>query len=71
MVTPEGRPSVARRQLGRWLRTLREEAGKTIEDVTVTGVLGRTKLWRIEHGRTSVRVGPTAAPPRAATCGRQ
>jgi transcriptional regulator with XRE-family HTH domain len=64
MVTPEGRPSVARRQLGRWLRTLRAEAGKTIEDVTVTGVVGRTKLWRIEHGRTTVRVGDVMALTR-------
>jgi transcriptional regulator with XRE-family HTH domain len=48
-------PTLVRRQLGRRLRTLREEAGKTTSDVSV--VASRSKLWRIEEGRTAVRVG--------------
>lgn len=46
-----------RRQLGRRLRELREAAGKTAEDVSTTRAFSRTKLWRIEHGRTTVRIG--------------
>jgi transcriptional regulator with XRE-family HTH domain len=48
-------PTLVRRQLGRRLRTLRESAGKTTSDVAV--VASRSKLWRIEEGRTTVRVG--------------
>src|SRR4051812_9787062 len=48
-------PTLVRRQLGRRLRTLREDAGKTTSDVSV--VASRSKLWRIEEGRTAVRVG--------------
>jgi transcriptional regulator with XRE-family HTH domain len=48
-------PTLVRRQLGRRLRTLRETAGKTTSDVSV--VASRSKLWRIEEGRTTVRVG--------------
>jgi transcriptional regulator with XRE-family HTH domain len=48
-------PTLVRRQLGRRLRTLRETAGKTTSDVAV--VASRSKLWRIEEGRTTVRVG--------------
>jgi transcriptional regulator with XRE-family HTH domain len=48
-------PTLVRRQLGRRLRTLRESAGKTTSDVSV--VASRSKLWRIEEGRTAVRVG--------------
>ena len=48
-------PTLVRRQLGRRLRTLRESAGKTTSDVSV--VASRSKLWRIEEGRTTVRVG--------------
>jgi transcriptional regulator with XRE-family HTH domain len=61
MVSPESRPSVVRRQLGRRLRRLREDAGYLIEDVMTAGVASRTKMWRIEHGRASVRVGDMLA----------
>jgi transcriptional regulator with XRE-family HTH domain len=64
MVTAGGRPSVVRRQLGRRLRRLRHRAGKTAEDVTVAGVMSRTKLWRIEGGRTVVKVGDVLALTR-------
>src|SRR5690242_1228850 len=61
MVTPEARPSVVRRQLGRRLRRMREDAGCMIEDVITAGVASRAKMWRIEHGRASVRVGDVLA----------
>jgi hypothetical protein len=61
MVSPEARPSVVRRQLGRRLRRLREDAGHLIEDVSIAGVASRTKMWRIEHGRAAVRVGDVLA----------
>src|SRR4051812_26791574 len=61
MVSPEARPSLVRRQLGRRLRRLREDAGHLIEDVSIAGVASRTKMWRIEHGRTTVRVGDVLA----------
>jgi transcriptional regulator with XRE-family HTH domain len=64
MVTPDRRPSVVRRQLGRRLRRLRETSGRTVEDVTVTGVASRTKMWRIEAGRAPVRVGDVLALAR-------
>jgi transcriptional regulator with XRE-family HTH domain len=64
MVTAEGRPSVVRRQLGRRLRRLREAAGKTADDVSTTGVASRTKLWRIEGGKTTVRMGDVMALAR-------
>jgi len=61
MVSPESRPSVVRRQLGRRLRQLRESAGYMIEDVITAGVASRTKVWRMEAGRASVRVGDVLA----------
>src|SRR4051812_11406296 len=61
MVTPEARPSVVRRQLGRRLRRMREDAGYLIEDVITAGVASRAKMWRIEHGRVSVRIGDVLA----------
>jgi transcriptional regulator with XRE-family HTH domain len=48
---------VVRRQLGRRLRALREEAGKTREDVAITRICSRPKLEKIEHGQVSVRPG--------------
>lgn len=64
MGTPDRRPSIVRRQLGRRLRRLRESTGRTVDDVTVTGVASRTKMWRIEAGRTPVRVGDVLALTR-------
>ncbi|HZG90623.1 MAG TPA: helix-turn-helix transcriptional regulator [Pseudonocardia sp.] len=56
--------TLARRQLGRRLRRVREAAGKSIEDVVFAGVVSRTKLWRIEHGRTAVKTGDVLALTR-------
>src|SRR5689334_5932688 len=64
MVTEKERSSVVRRQLGRRLRRLRFEAHKTIEDVIYAGVASRAKVWRIEAGRTSVKVGDILALSR-------
>jgi transcriptional regulator with XRE-family HTH domain len=64
MVTGRGTPSVVRRQLGRRLRRLRDTAGKTAEDVSITGVASRAKLWRIESGRVVVSMGDVLALAR-------
>src|SRR4051794_39855033 len=61
MVSPQARPSVVRRQLGRRLRQMREGAGYLIEDVITAGVASRSKIWRLEAGRASVRVGDVLA----------
>ncbi len=49
-------PTVVRRQLGRRLRRLREAAGKTERDLEEANLVSRAKLWRIESGRTPVKV---------------
>jgi len=49
--------ALVRRQLGIRLRRLREQAGKTHEDVEVAGIAGPTKMWRIEKGKVPVKVG--------------
>ena len=64
MVTPNGRPTVVRRQLGRRLRRLREAARKKIDDVTTAGVASRAKMWRIERGLVAVKVGDVLALAR-------
>jgi transcriptional regulator with XRE-family HTH domain len=48
--------TVVRRQLGRRLRRLRDAAGKTERDVEEAGLASRVKLWRIEAGKTAVRI---------------
>src|SRR5437763_3034880 len=48
--------TVIRRQLGRRLRRLRDTAGKTERDVEEAGLASRAKLWRIEAGRTNVKI---------------
>jgi transcriptional regulator with XRE-family HTH domain len=48
---------LARRQLGRRLRLLREGARKTQEDVEISGIASHSKLYRIESGRTLIRPG--------------
>lgn len=53
---PPTGPTVARRQLGRTLRRLREAAGVSPEQVEHAGIASRTKLWRIESGQVRVRV---------------
>jgi hypothetical protein len=53
---PVSGPTVVRRQLGRRLRRLREEAQKTELQVEDAKLVSRTKLWRIESGKTAVKV---------------
>jgi len=48
---------VVRRQLGRELRTWRERARRTLDDVAAAQIASVSKVQRIEHGRTSVRPG--------------
>jgi len=47
--------TVPRRQLGRYLRELRTEAGLTIKDAARGLEWSETKIWRIESGQTSLR----------------
>lgn len=56
--------TVARRQLGRRLRRLREHAGKSHEDVAEAQIASRTKMWKIEAGRTAVKQGDILALAR-------
>ena len=48
---------VVRRQLGRELRSWRERARRTLDDVAAARIASVSKVQRIEHGRTSVRPG--------------
>jgi hypothetical protein len=56
--------SVARRQLGRRLRRLREEAAKGHDDVAEAHIASRTKMWKIEAGRCAVKPGDVLALAR-------
>lgn len=47
--------TVPRRQLGRYLRDLRNRAGLTIKDAARGLEWSETKIWRIESGQTSLR----------------
>lgn len=49
--------TVVRRQLGRRLRRLREEAGKTVADVQEAKLFSTSKVFRIETGRATVKAG--------------
>ncbi|MDG4771530.1 DUF5753 domain-containing protein [Solwaraspora sp. WMMD792] len=49
-------PTVVRRQLGRRLRRLREEACRTEQEVERAKVCSRTTLWRIENGKFPVKM---------------
>ena len=60
-MTTHRKPLLARRQLGRRLQRLRLEAGFGLDDVTEAQIAGRTKMWRIESGRISVRQGDVLA----------
>ncbi|MEN3307812.1 MAG: hypothetical protein V7603_4014 [Micromonosporaceae bacterium] len=53
--------TVVRRQLGRRLRRLRDAAGKTAQDVDEAGLASEVKLWRIESGKTAVRIADVRA----------
>ena len=48
--------TVVRRQLGRRLRRLREDAGKSVADIEATKLLSSAKLWRIENGKAAVKI---------------
>ena len=47
--------TVPRRQLGRYLRDLRNQAGLTVKDAARGLEWSETKMWRIETGQTSLR----------------
>nr|MDT0663310.1 helix-turn-helix transcriptional regulator [Micromonospora sp. DSM 115978] len=49
-------PTVVRRQLGRRLRRLREDAARTEQEVERAKVCSRATLWRIESGRSPVKM---------------
>jgi len=53
--------TVVRRQLGRQLRRLREAARVTEHDVVEAGLASRAKLWRIESGKTPIKIGDVRA----------
>src|SRR5690349_10089303 len=53
--------TVIRRQLGRRLRRLRDAAGKTERDVEQAGIASRAKLWRIENGKTPIKMADVRA----------
>jgi transcriptional regulator with XRE-family HTH domain len=53
--------TVIRRQLGRRLRRLREQSGKTIADVAAAKLASEVKVWRIETGRSAVRIADVRA----------
>jgi transcriptional regulator with XRE-family HTH domain len=53
--------TLVRRQLGRRLRRLRNQAGKTIADVQAARLSSPAKLWRIESGQTAVKVADVRA----------
>lgn len=55
--TSRGSSTMVRRQLGRRLRALREDCGKTRQDVVSTRIMSHGKLEMIEYGRTAVRPG--------------
>src|SRR4051812_28558943 len=57
MTSTQGGSTVARRQLGRRLRRLREEAGRSIEDVALAQLASRSKMRKIENGRSKVKQG--------------
>jgi transcriptional regulator with XRE-family HTH domain len=48
--------TLVRRQLGRQLRQLRDAARKTERDVEEAGLASRAKLWRIESGKTAIKI---------------
>src|SRR5262245_4346197 len=64
MVRNEAEPTFARRQLGRRLRYLREDTGRSADDLISAHVMSRTKLWRIESGRCPIKAGDVLALTR-------
>lgn len=55
-ISQDAGSTVPRRQLGRHLRQLREEAGVTVRAVLEAMEWSGQKVWRIETGRSPVRV---------------
>jgi transcriptional regulator with XRE-family HTH domain len=53
---PVSGTTVVRRQLGRRLRRLREDAGKKVADVEEAKLASAVKIWRIENGKSPVRI---------------
>jgi transcriptional regulator with XRE-family HTH domain len=53
--------TLVRRQLGRQLRRLRRAAGKTEQDVVEAGLASRAKLWRLESGKATIKIGDVRA----------
>lgn len=64
ITTPGGGSLVVRRQLGRRLRRIREQVGKSHEDIAEAQIASRTKMWKIEAGRTAVKQGDVLALAR-------
>jgi len=50
-------PTVVRRQLGRRIRLVRQQAGKSLNDVETSGILSKSTLQRYEGGRSVVHPG--------------
>ncbi len=61
-------PLMIRRQLGKKLRSLREAADKTQEDVVEARIMSETTLWRIESGKTTVKQGDILSLARLYEC---
>ena len=57
-------PSLSRKQLGQLLRRMRQEAGKTHDDLKA--IASRSKISAIESGKTRVRAA-TSTPSRRST----
>jgi transcriptional regulator with XRE-family HTH domain len=55
MADPSTGSTVPRRQLGRYLRDLRNAAGLTVRDAARALEWSEAKMWRIETGQTSLR----------------
>jgi transcriptional regulator with XRE-family HTH domain len=64
MTSTHGGSTVARRQLGRRLKWLRLEAGKSLEDVAEAQLASRSKMWKIETGRIRIKQGDVLALAR-------
>ena len=56
--------SMVRRQLGRRLRRLREQVGKTLIDVEAAQIASVSKMYRMELGKTAVKAGDILALAR-------
>ncbi|MGI5146998.1 helix-turn-helix domain-containing protein [Plantactinospora sp. CA-294935] len=55
MPSTDQRSSVPKRQLGRYLKLAREEAGVALEPSARTLEFSRAKMYRIERGEVALR----------------